>query len=1007
MATDSPQSEQSVKEEAQTKPEAETGKEHRGVTVLMVDIVGSTDMMEKLGHENYGAVLQSFHSMCTGIVRRRGGIVAEYLGDGIVCYFGLPRAHEDDAAHAVTAALEIIAGLKKGRSDNVALAARLGLSSGSVMISGDLDRFGANAVGKCIHRAARLEAMANPNTVLICDDTRRLIGRTFQLKELGIHELRGLAQPEPVFQAVKARTGLTTRFDTLRGHLAGDVVGRQAELDRLHDLFEKAGSEGGCAVTITADAGFGKSRLIQTFLQGEATNGAPSFVLQCSPEHTGTTLFPVVRYLEWVIGLGAADDAVMRVGKLKRLMEDVWGLGASDTEILLDLINPFEANANLDQSESVKVRRDRALDKLADQLFASVKGRGTFVVVFEDVHWLDPTSAQLLDILIARASAHPVLIILSTRDEPPYANGLPKAPPMRLSSLSNADARTLAQQILGKDAATDLLVEKSEGVPLILQEYAEIMLDTSGDGLKATNIPLSLTSIIQSKLDRLDNDARRFARAGSALGRNFDPKLVARLAGQDPLQADAKVDALHALNLTFQSDETQDKVTFTHALIRDAVYGNMPEGERRAIHDAIANAFMSKAALPPLEDHVLAGHLAKAERGEEAAEHYMAAALTAIKKGAAAEALAHLEAGLDGIETLPLGETRDNLEVRLLAVMGPTLMVTRGPGNEEFGRVQARAMELVERLDMLEDMLPVVFYTAEHAWAVADLDRAETMANAILMLDQQSPSDVAHLAGNLLKGMVAWHRGNNEQTVETLDRVMARYDMEKHKALYAHFIKEFGVFSHFYASLARTIQGDFGEGLALAEGAISLSKKLNFPHEVGFALLARFNTALLRDDVMTADLASKEALRFSTEQGFPEFVAMAQFVQGWCQARRGQTAEGVALMETGFEAWQQTGFTCWQALFAAIQSPFMVKQGRVLEASNLVEHHLEQIDATGEEQCRAPLLLARAVIQRKNGQPDAAEESAQSARKVAGKQGAVLWERWVDAEFPLPPGQAS
>ncbi len=999
MATDMSEEHQTSTEEDKRDSAAATSKEHRGVTVLMVDIVGSTDLMETVGHEGYGAVLQSFHSMCTGIVRRRGGIVAEYLGDGIVCYFGLPQAHEDDAAHAVEAALEIIGELERKRSDNVVLAARLGLSSGSVMISGDVDQFGANAVGKCIHRAARLEAMANPNTVLICDDTRRLIGRTFQLKELGVHELRGLAQPEPIFQAVKARTGLTTRFDTLRGHLAGDVVGRQAELKRLNALFVKAGRDGGCAVTITADAGLGKSRLIQTFLQSSQTNGAPSFVLQCSPEHTGTTLFPVVRYLEWVIGLTAADDAGMRINKLKRLIEDVWGLGANDTEILLDLINPFEANANLDQSESVKVRRDRALDKLTDQLFASVKGRGTFVVVFEDVHWLDPTSAQLLDILIERASAHPVLIILSTRDEPPYANGLPKAPPMRLSSLSNADTRTLAQQILGKDVATDLLVEKSEGVPLILQEYAEIMLDTGGDGLKETNVPLSLTSIIQSKLDRLDNDTRRFARAGSALGRNFDPKLVARLAGQDLSQADSKVDALHALNLTFQSDEAQDKVTFTHALIRDAVYGNMPDGERRAIHDAIANAFISKAAQPPLEDHVLAGHLAKASRYEEAIEHYAAAALTAAKKGAAAEALAYLEAGLKGVEMLPPGVARDQLEVRLLAVKGPTLMVTRGPGNDEFGRIQARAMELVERLDVLEDMLPVVFYTAEHAWAVADLDRAETMADAILLLDQQTPSDVAHLAGNLLKGMVAWHRGDNVQAIETLGRVMARYDMEKHKTLYAQFIKEFGVFSHFYASLAQTIQGDFGDGLALAEGAISLSKKLNFPHEVGFALLARFNTALLRDDVMTADLASKEALTFSIEQGFPEFVAMAQFCQGWCHARRGQTAEGVALMETGFEAWQQTGFACWQALFAAILSPYMVKQGRLIEADNLVEHHLKRIDETGEEQCRAPLLLARAVIQRANSQYAEAEETASSARDVAQKQGAVLWERWVDAEF--------
>lgn len=978
-----------------------SGKEHRNVSVLMVDIVGSTDLMERLGHEAYSSVLQSFHSMCTGVVRQHGGIVAEYLGDGILCYFGLPHASEDDAAHAVKAALEIIGDLKKNHTNKTRLQARLGLSSGSVMIRGDSNIFGTSAVGTCVHRAARLEALAEPNTVLICDDTRRLIGRTFQLQDMGQHQLRGIPQPEPVFKAIKSRGGLTTRFDTLRGHLAGDLVGRTAELDQLHELFTAAGASGsGSCVSITADAGMGKSRLIQTFLQSDKTKGAPSFVLQCSPEHIGTTLYPIVRYLEWVAGITGSDSAEVRTFKIKRLIDEVWGLAPGDTDILLDLINPFESNTNLDQSESVKARRDRAIEMLADQIFASVAGRGTFIVVFEDVHWLDPTSAQLLDMLIARAHAHPVVIILSTREDPNFGQGTENVVSMSLSPLSNSDAHSLAHQILGAKTHADLLVEKSEGVPLILQEYAEILLETGGDALDAKNVPLSLTSVIQSKLDKLDEQTLHFVRAASALGRSFDPHLVAGLTGLagDDAQRSSKV--LDSLKLTYGLEGVAKggQLTFTHALIRDAVYGNMPNSDRRAIHDTIATAYLNEVAQPQLEDHVLGGHLAKANRPKEAAEHFIAAAMTAAQKGAAAEAFSHLEIGLDVVQTLPPSKDRDHLELRLLSVKGPTLMITRGPGNEDFGRTQARAMDLVESLDMLEDMLPVVFYTAEHAWAVADLDRAETMADAILMLDAQKPSDVAHLAGNLLKGMVAWHRGDNTLTVESLDRVMARYDIDKHKALYAHFIKEFGVFSHFYAGLVRTIQGAPDDGLALAEGAIQLSKKLNFPHEIGFALLARFNTALLRDDVVTADLASKEALRFSIDQGFPEFVAMAQFVQGWCVARRGDTSDGVALMQTGFDAWSQTGFTCWQALFASLIAPFQVELGRIDEATELVGKYLKLIDETGEEQCRAPLLLAQAIIQRETGNGKAIE-TANAARAVADAQGAVLWKRWVDEQF--------
>lgn len=990
--------EQNKESAADTPAGSLGGKEHRNVCVLMVDIVGSTQLMETQGHEAYVSILQSFHSMCTSVVRRHGGLVAEYLGDGVLCYFGLPRAHEDDAAHAVSAALEIVSDLEK----NPSLKARQGISSGSVMFNTDTDLFGASAVGTCVHRAARLEAMAEPNTVLICENTRRLIGRTFQLRDLGPQRLKGLEQAEPVYEAIKPRTGLTTRFDALRGHLAGDLVGRDDELEKLHRLFDQAGSDGGRAVTITADPGLGKSRLIQTFLQSEQVVGAPSFVLQCSPEHTGTALYPVIRFLEWVTGITSTDDASIRAKKLRRLIEEVWGLGPSDTDILLDLFDPFEASTQLDPSESVKQRRDRAIEMLADRIFASVSGRGTFVVVFEDVHWLDPTSAQLLDVLIKRASDHPVLIILATRDEPPYGNGLPSAPAMRLTSLSNSFAHVLARQILGQDKHTDLLVKKSEGVPLILQEYAAILMDAGAERLDEPHVPLSLTSVIQSKVDRLDDESRKFIRAGSALGRSFDPLVVLRLTGQDFEQLYDMSTALQTLNLIEPSDDAQntEQLTFVHALTRDAVYGNMPEIERRAFHDAIASAYMNDPALSQLEDHVLAGHLSKAQRHEEAAEHYFAAAVTANTKGAAAEAMVNLEAGLECIPMLPEGATRDRLELRLLAIQGPTLMITRGPGNDEFGRTQARAMELVDRLDMLEQMLPVVFYTAEHAWAVADLDRAETMADAILMLDQQSPSDTAHLAGHLLKGMVAWHRGDNRLSQDSLNRVMDRYDMHKHKALYADFIKEFGVFSHFYGGLVRTIQGSFGDGLALAEGAIRISNELNLPHDKGFALLARFNTALLRDDVTTADLASQEALSFSAEHGFPEFVAMAQFAQGWCKAKRGRIEEGVALMETGFEAWRQTGFACWQALFAAIIAPYQVKLGQLSDAAVRVDHYLAQVDRTGELQCRAPLLLARALIERENGDVAAATATARLASALAEDQGAKLWLRWIDDQFP-------
>jgi class 3 adenylate cyclase len=978
--------------------------EHRGVTVLMADLVSSTMRMEALGPEGYALLLRRFHAVCTDAVRAHGGVIAQYQGDGIICYFGFPVAAEDDACRAVEAALDIAGAFATGR-DGHSIETRLGLSSGTVMLRADGDQFGASAVGACINRAARLEAMAEPNTVLICEDTMRLVGRVFQLRDLGEHTLSGFSKPQRVHQALRTRGGLTTRFEALRGHRSGLLIGRAAELERLGALFRSARTEGGRSVILAAGPGLGKSRLVSAFLQGEAAAGVPSFVLQCAPEHEGTTLYPVRRYLEWLAGTAGGDDRAARHAKLKRLITQVWGADPAETDILLDLLSPLGSERPMDASESIPLRRGRALTLLAKKLFASVAGSGGFLVVIEDVHWIDPTSAQFVDMLIDRVGPHPGLIVLTTRPEPPFGNGWPETTLMTLTPLDEGEARALALQALGDAAGADEgeideLIRKSEGVPLFLLEYAEMLRTAEPRAPGAIRIPLSLGGMVQAKLDRLTPAERTFARVGSALGRSFDPALVGHIVEQDEVAAKAATEALFMQRLAHPSVGTQgsDSVTFSHALIRDAIYGNMTSDRRRLVHQSIVEGVLSLGR--GTEDHFLASHLARAGRPAEAVPHFLSAAMAAAGKGAAGEALAHLDAGLACLADLPIDTDRDRLELQLLAVRGPTLMVTQGPGSDAFGACQARAMELVELLHQEVQMIPVIFYTAEHAWAVADLDRAERLADTVIEIDRRVPSDAAHMAGNMLQGMVAFHRGDNVRTVESLGRVIARHDADRHGALYAHFIKEFGVFSHFYRGLARTVQGDFEEGRALAEGAVAVAEYLKFPHERGFALLARFNTALLQGDVDTVASASAEARDFSIEQGFPEFVAMATFAHGWSVARRGDLAGGIAQMEEGFAAWRQTGFTCWQAFFAAVLAPFHVAQRSVDTAEALVNEYLSLIDATGEEQFRAPLLLARAIVERTCGEMAAAAVSAAEARRVAVAQGAVLWRQWVDAAFP-------
>ena len=297
--------------------EGQGSTEYRGVSVLMADLVGSTDLMEELGAEGYAEIIRRFHSICNNAVRKRGGVVAQYQGDGIICYFGFPQASEDDAVHAIEAALGIVEGLREA-GDSMTFAARIGISSGSVMIRSDGDEFGANAVGAAINRAARLEALAEENTVLVCHDTRRLVGAVFNLKDLGPTRLKGFRHDENIFLVTGTRRGVATRFEALRGQVTGALVGRDAELARMNEIFETCSTGFGRSVILSGDAGIGKSRLLQSFLHGLASNRAATFVLQCSPENTTTPLNPVSRYLEWVAGAGPSDTDASCHNKSKR-----------------------------------------------------------------------------------------------------------------------------------------------------------------------------------------------------------------------------------------------------------------------------------------------------------------------------------------------------------------------------------------------------------------------------------------------------------------------------------------------------------------------------------------------------------------------------------------------------------------------------------------------------------------------------------------------------------------
>ena len=973
---------------------------------MFADLVGSTALLEEHGPEAFSDLLRIYHNLCTEATRAQDGTVANYLGDGVISYFGYPRGMEDDPLRAVQAASMILHNIEAVNRGlvGVKLAARIGIATGRVIIHQKAgDHYGENVVGACLNKAARLQTVASENSAIVCSATRKLAGKAFDFENLGPLALKGFELQETVYRIKPRRRKGLSRFEALRGERRSPLVGRKRELDSLSPMIERASTGNGGAAVIVGEPGIGKSRLIEALRQTH--ENARYLSLQCSPAHQFSSLHPIRDYLDWVSGVNAEDLQEARRDKLRRLFQAAWQTDEEQTAVLMDVVAPSgqeqEANADI----GILLKRMMAFQILSKRVFSTgVPGR-PLVLVFEDVHWIDPTSAQFLEHLTKNVGNQACIVLSTTRPEGPLADRLEVlGEVIRLERLSDEQAIELARSAghsIGLDDRTlQVIIEKSDGVPLFVEEYASMLADRGGVGGKVDgaveirNIPLTLAGLVQNKLDRLDPHAQLVARIGSTLGRVFDIQLVRAISGLSRAAFDKALDALAASDISHRDGESgSPSATFKHALVQDAVYASTGAQERRRLHGSVADLMLTEKDGRRISAEVLAGHLFNAGRYAESSRWRLTAAMNAAGEGSAAEALAHITRGLVAIRELPEGDERDALELQLRAIEGPTLMVTRGPGSPAFGTVQARALELLRTHSKPENLVPVLYNTALHDWACGRLADADRTADEMFKVLAAEPSDGAYLAAHTMRGLVAWHRGDNRTALENLTATVSRYDPTLHREFYMRFLKEFGVFGHFYLGLTRTVMGDVDAGAQQAEAALELARLVKRPHAYGFGLLANFVPAIMRDDVATAARYGEESLDFSGRQGFPEFIGMSMVCLGWVKAKRGQTDAGIQQMEEGSALWAMTGFENWQAFFATLLSDFYVHVGRLTEARALLELHGERAARFGEAQFEPLIARSWALLLAAQGDATGAAACDEAARETAARNGAGLWLR--------------
>jgi class 3 adenylate cyclase/tetratricopeptide (TPR) repeat protein len=682
--------------------------ERRQLTVLFCDLVGSTELSRQHDPEDLRELIRHYQNAISGAVVRHSGYVANFAGDGIIAYFGWPRAEEDGAAQAVRAGLDAVTAVR-----GLALQARVGIASGVVVI-GDLDAAGrrqAGAVaGETPNLAARLQALAGHNEVVIDGLTRQLVGSAFILDDLGPQEVKGLTNRVPIWQVLGERS-VETRFDTRAGVLT-HFVGREHEVALLLDRFDRAASGEGQVVLLSGEAGVGKSRIIRQLHDKLSDRAHIRLRFQCSPSHMESALYPIIRHLEYAAGFLPDDTPEARLDKLEALLrrgvEDV-SKGASLLAALLSLPAADRYGA---VELTAEQRNERTLNTLIDQLLG-LAAKEPVLYVLEDAHWLDPTTRELVTRTLGRIGDARVLLVITHRPE--FQSDWARHPhvmSLTLNRLSRAEGaeivRAAGGEVLSEETVTRIL-RRADGVPLFIEELTRSVVeavDTAGD----STVPETLQASLLARLDRLGGEAKELAQIAAVIGREFETTLLCAVAGKPSSAIGAILDRLVASQIVLRAGAQDGACTFRHALIQDAAYQSLLLSRRREYHRETARIL--EARFPQTaedEPEIIAQHYAAAAAPQLAIPYWLRAGKRALARYAVVEPIAHFERGLKLARELPAGAERSRQILDLLLPLGAALYRTtrREEALAAYKEAAALARECGSAADLTQAALGV------------------------------------------------------------------------------------------------------------------------------------------------------------------------------------------------------------------------------------------------------------------------------------------------------------
>jgi class 3 adenylate cyclase/tetratricopeptide (TPR) repeat protein len=996
-------------------PAAKYSAERRQLTVIACDMVGSAALSARLELEDLREVVTAWHRCCAEIVGRYDGYVASYSTDGVLAYFGYPQADEHDAGRAVQAGLALVEAVPElATSAGVSLDVGVGIATGMVVIGGQDEASATQtvaAVGSTLNVAARLQGLAAAGQIVIAASTRQLIGNAFELTDLGEHDLKGIFEPVHTWRVER---GLMTdsRFDTYHpDSTLTPLVGREEELGLLLRRWSQAMDGEGQVVVLSGEPGIGKSRILSTLRDRLGARDVQALRFQCSPYYVNSAFWPSIDNLERTLKFTRDEIADAKLDRLETLIVAQYGRPLADVRFVATILSiPCEQRYGALPLTPQK-HKDETLRVLVDLTEAAAR-RQPSVLLFEDAHWADSTTLEVLDLLIDRVKTIPLLVMLTHRPEfQSRWTGQGHVGALNLSKLTRTQSAAMVSGLTGGRPLPAALLEqiliRTDGVPLFVEELTKAILESGeltdaggryeySGSARAVAIPATLRDSLMERLDRLMPVVKEIAQIGAAIGREFSYEMIAAVARMPPSQLDDALVRLSESGLAFRRGTPPDATyTFKHALVQDAAYDSLLKSRRQALHGRIAHVIEQHfPSTMTTEPEVLAHHLTEAGLVEAAIPLWQAAGELALKRRALTEAITHLNRGLGLIYTLPQSSQRDASELGLRTRLGTAWMALRGWGAPEVWTNLHPALALAKSLGRDEALLPIFWgltFNVQVQGRVADslvwvkkmLDTAKATGDGDLLI-----------AGHALACASYFWAGGFSKVLEHADNVLDLYDAEKHRHLADLLNNDPKTAAGIFGSIGTWMLGYPDRALRLSDEKDAHAHRRGHPFDLGYALLQGvydFDHRFTGEDLRKR---AEECERLGRDNSMPVLWAyFAPRLYSTALIREGKPAEGIVPLKAciGFsEANGGKGRPIGKAALAEA----MVLIGDIDNALKLIDDTIEQVERPGWEERfnYAEILRIKGWALSLKGDPEGAERNFLTSLDWARRQQAKSWE---------------